>query len=98
MPASERRFWPQPQEDVHRLGEVKRIKVGEHKVLALMLYETSVACGDEPAELPVLRGRVIGSMDAIRCTACGKVHDWIIGEDAMVRLIELIYNKTERRS
>jgi len=92
MPANERRFWPRQQKDDHSLGEVKIIKVGEHKVLALMLYETSVARCDAPAELPMLRGKVIGSMDSIRCTVCGKLHDWIIGEDAMFGLIEMILN------
>lgn len=90
MPANERRFWPRPQEDPHILGEIKRIKVGEYVVRALMLYETSVARGDEPAALPVLRGRVIGSMDVIQCTICGRVHDWIIGEDAMLSLMEMM--------
>lgn len=96
MPANERRFWPRPQKDDHFLGEVKRIKVGEREVLALMLYETSVGRGDEPAALPVLRGKVIGSMDGIRCTICGRVHDWIIGEDAMFGLIEMVLGTEDR--
>jgi len=90
MPANERRFWPQPGKDRHILGEVKRIKVGERDILALMLYETSVGRGDMPAEMLVLRGKVIGSMDAIRCTICGRVHDWIIGEDAMDALLSSV--------
>jgi hypothetical protein len=38
----------------------------------------------------LLRGRVIGSMDAIQCTICGRVHDWGIGQDALDELLERI--------
>jgi hypothetical protein len=88
MPANDRRYWPRPEQDHHILGEVKRIKVGRTEVLALMLFESSQGRGNEPAEDLPLRGRPIGSMDAIRCTICGKVHDWIIGQDAMDELLE----------
>jgi hypothetical protein len=88
MPASERRFWPGSFQDHHILGEVKYVNVGEARVRALMLYEQSIGRGVEPTEDVLLRGRVIGSMDAIRCTICGRVHNWIIGQDAMDAFME----------
>ena len=86
MPANERRFWRAGCG--HILGETKRVASGTGTARALMLYESSVE--QEPAELPPLRGRVIGSMDAIRCTLCGRQRDWIIGEDALSGLIERV--------
>ena len=88
MTANDRRYWPSPQEDKHILGEIKRVTVGQVQVRALILYENSVGRGCEPPEETSLRGKVIGSMDAIRCTICGRVHDWLIGQDAMNELIE----------
>jgi hypothetical protein len=87
MPAGDRRFWPRPEKDRHILGEIRCVTVGETKVQALMLYESSFGRGCEPPEDVALRGKVIGSMDAIRCTICGKVHDWIIGQDAVNELL-----------
>jgi hypothetical protein len=71
------------------MGEVRRVVVSKGPVRALMLYEQSLATvGAVPAGVPTLRGRVVGSMDAIRCTVCGRVKDWIIGEDAIAELLE----------
>lgn len=85
MPANEHRFWI--CEHGHLLGEIKSIVVNGRNVRALMLYEQSVYLNELPAEMPVLRGKVIGSMDAIRCTICGRTRDWIIGEDGMQALL-----------
>lgn len=87
MPAGGRCFWPRPEEDRHILGEIRCVIVGETKVRALMLYEMSFGRGCEPPENTPLRGKLIGSMDAIRCTLCGRVHDWIIGQDAIDELL-----------
>lgn len=89
-PARERRYWPRPEEDRHILGEIGCIAMGETQIKALMLYERSVGRGADPPEDMMLRGKVIGSMDAIHCTICGRVHDWIIGQDAMDELLERI--------
>jgi hypothetical protein len=86
----DRRFWPHPEEDKHILGEIRCVVVGKARVRALMLYDASVGRGVEPSAETQLRGKVIGSMDAIRCTICGKVHDWIIGQDAMDELISRV--------
>lgn len=85
MPANERRLWF--CEKGHVLGEVRRIEVNDRNVRALMLYEHSFHSDNLPAEMPELRGKVIGSMDAIRCTICGRTRDWIIGEDGMQALL-----------
>ncbi len=89
-PTENRRYWPRPEEDRHILGEIRCIMVGETQVKALMLYETSHGRGGEPPVLTQLRGKVVGSMDAIRCTICGKVHDWIIGQDALDELLSKV--------
>jgi hypothetical protein len=91
MSANERRFWPRPEVHLHVLGEVRRIFIGQTEVRALMLYEQSVERDQVPAELPALRGKLIGDMDAICCTVCGQsVADWHIGEDAMEALLNRI--------
>lgn len=86
MPANERRLWA--GKCGHILGEIKRVVLGEHRVRALMLYEMSVL--QAPEVMPLLRGKVIGSMDAIRCTICGRERDWILGEDAMQELLSRV--------
>lgn len=91
MPASERRFWPRPDVHAHVLGEVVHVFIGQTRVRALALYETSVQRDLVPAELPSLRGKVIGDVDAITCSICGQpVADWHIGEDAMEVLISRV--------
>lgn len=91
MPANERRFWPRPDIHTHVLGEVAHVYIGQTRVRALMLYETSVARDQVPEELPSLRGKVIGDVDAIICSICGQpVADWHIGEDAMEVLISRV--------
>jgi hypothetical protein len=53
----------------------------------LMLFEQSAM--EMPAnELPLLRGRLFGDMKEIRCTICGRLRDWSIGEDALNELLE----------
>jgi hypothetical protein len=86
MPAGERRLWW--CRHGHVLGEVKHALVGQRRVRALMLYEVSVLLENVPAELPTLRGRVTAGMDDIRCTICGAVKSWEVGEDALEALFE----------
>ena len=88
MPAHERRFWPRADVHQHVLGELAHVYIGQTRVRALMLYEISVERDQVPAELPILRGKVIGDMDQLSCTLCGRpVADWHIGEDAIEALI-----------
>ena len=72
------------------MGEIKSIVVNSRTVRALMLYERSVYLNELPADIPELRGKVIGSMDTIRCTICGRTRDWIIGEDGMQALLSRV--------
>ena len=88
MPANERRFWI--CEHGHVMGEIKSIVVNSRTVRALMLYERSVYLNDLPVDMPTLRGKVIGSVYAIRCTICGRTRDWIIGEDGMQALLSRV--------
>jgi hypothetical protein len=91
MPANDRRPWPSLTKHQHVLGEVKIVMIGQSKVRALMLYEQSVERDQLPAELPELRGRVIGDQDRIRCTICQRpVADWLIGEDGLEALLERV--------
>ena len=90
MPAGDRRFWPRPEEDRHILGEIQYVTFGQAQVKALMLYEQSVGRGCEPPEDTPLRGKLIGGMNAIHCTICGRVHDWIIGQDAVNELLSKV--------
>lgn len=91
MAAAERRFWPRPEAHAHVLGEVRHAFIGQNRVRALMLYEQSVERDQVPADLPVLRGKVIGDVDEITCTICGKsVADWHIGDDALEALLNRI--------
>jgi hypothetical protein len=91
MPANERRFWPRPEVHHHVLGEVVNVYIGQTRVRALALYETSLERDRYPDTLPVLRGKLIGDMDEIACTICGQpVVDWHIGEDAMEILISRV--------
>ncbi len=87
MSAGDRCFWPCPEKDRHILGEIRCVTVGETKVRALMLYESSFGRGCEPPEDTPLRGKLIGGMKDIRCSICGRVHNWIIGQDAIDELI-----------
>jgi len=88
MPANDRKLWPRPAIHEHVLGEVKRVCVEQCSVLVLMVYEQSVERDAVPDELPPLRGRLLGDMDGIRCTICGReVADWHVGEDAMEVLL-----------
>ena len=94
MPATERRFWPRPEVHQHVLGEIKIIYVGEAKIRALMLYEQSVERDAIPEEMPPLRGRLVGEMDDIHCTICGRsVGDWLVGEDAMMALLSRVLTR-----
>lgn len=91
MPANERRFWPRPDVHRHVLGELAHMYIGQTRVRALMLYETSVERDQVPAELPSLRGKVIGDVDGLICTLCGEsVADWHIADDAMEALISRV--------
>lgn len=77
MPADERKYWPAPHKHIHLLGEVRRVAHGSGTISALYLYETSLARGSEPTELPPARvGAVIGACSGIVCTICGEKVDW----------------------
>jgi hypothetical protein len=82
----------------HIVGEIKSVTVGSGRVRALMLYEMSLEKDDVPDELPALRGKVIGSMDDIRCTICGHKRDWMIGEDGMQQLLKSVERMHEKIS
>jgi hypothetical protein len=91
MPASERRFWPRPVVHEHVLGEVVFVYLGQTRIRALMLYEHSVERDHAPLALPELRGRLIGDMDDIICTICGRpVANWHLGEDALEALLSAV--------
>lgn len=92
MPAGERRLWPRTDVHAHVLGEVVWVYVGQTRVRALALYETSVERDQVPDVMPDLRVEaIIGDSDRIACTICGRpVADWHIGEDAMEALLNRI--------
>lgn len=91
MPANEPRPWPRPAVHAHVLGVVKLMMIGRTRVHALFLFEQSVERDQVPAETPVLRSRIIGDVDNVRCTICGRpVADWHLGEDALEALLERV--------
>lgn len=96
MPAGERRLWW--CRHGHVLGEVKFALIASRRVRALMLYEVSVPLEAVPEELPTLRGRVTSGMDDIRCTICGAVKNWEVGEDALGALLEGRRARQERET
>lgn len=85
MPASERRMWKCPRG--HVIGEVKYLTRDKGvRVRALMQYDRSET--KLPDELPALRAKLIGDAYDVRCTICGTVRDWYMGEDAINELLE----------
>ncbi len=91
MPANERRQWVGSCK--HVVGEVKYVtRVSGVRLRALMVYETSLL--ELPAELPPLRMKLIGDALEIKCTICGAVRDWYLGEDA---INELLANRKKRQ-
>ena len=92
MPKSERRPWLAPCK--HVVGEVKYVmRDSGVRVRALMVYEVSVL--ELPAVLPLLRMKTIGDALEIKCTICGAVRDWYLGEDGLRELLE---KRKKRRS
>jgi hypothetical protein len=96
MPATDRKPWPRPVIHEHVLGEVVRVNVGQYQARVLMIYEQSVERNSIPDGLPPLRGRLLGDMDGVRCTICGReVANWHVGEDAMQALLSLVTSQVK---
>ena len=92
MPASERRPWLAPCK--HYVGEVRYVtRESGIRVRALMVYEVSTV--ELPAIMPPVRLKVIGDCLEIKCTICGAVRDWYLGEDGLRELLE---KRKKRRS
>ncbi len=85
--ADNRRFWS--FDCGHIGGEVVTRRVGTGRssgMRTLQLYERSLE--REPDAPQDLRGRLEGSVYAVRCTICGCTRDWIMGEDALRDLLD----------
>jgi hypothetical protein len=77
----------------HVLGAVERVKIttangSTAHVSRLMLYRQAVDPeADQPVDVDVIAA-VEGTTLNIRCSICGAVRPWFIGEDAIERLLE----------
>lgn len=72
----------------HVMGMVERVKVGGFHVARLMLYREAIdlAANGRMAEVDVM-AVVEGTVLDVRCSVCGEVRPWYIGEDAIRRVV-----------
>lgn len=84
MARNKQRFWR--FSCGHIGGEIQMARMGSGRMRILLLYEQSQKT--RPGCRPALRGRLLGTMYDIRCTICGCIRDWVIGDDALQELLE----------
>lgn len=71
----------------HTLGVVRRVKNGRYHLARLELFRQALADGDGEVDvIAVLEGTVLN----VRCSICGATRTWMMGEDALERLMEKI--------
>ncbi len=75
----------------HILGLAQREKVDGRWVTRLALYREAVdPTADAPAEVDVV-AVVDGSALDVRCSVCGAVRSWSVGQDALMRFLEVYF-------
>ena len=79
--SDELKIWRCP--NGHALGVVKRNGKGLHQ---LLLYRHAVQMDGNPAQVDVM-AVVEGSVMDIRCEICGEMRTWVIGQEAMDKLL-----------
>ena len=91
MPSDDLRAWQCP--NGHVLGVVKR--KANHGT-QLLLYRRAVdGQMERPREVDVM-AVVEGSVMDIRCDICGEMRTWVIGQEALERLLERCGTKMEK--
>lgn len=78
----ELKIWRCPQG--HGLGVVKRNGRG---IYQLLLYRHAIEAVGELGQVDVM-AVVEGSVMDIRCDICGEMRTWVIGQEALERLLE----------
>ncbi len=71
----------------HIIGELRYVEDEGHRVTALAVYDVSVPAGQCPPQRPSIRLDVIGDARNIRCTICGNVQRWEIGQAGFLALM-----------
>ena len=79
--SDELKIWRCPKG--HALGVVRRNGRGLNQ---LLLYRHAVQMDGNPAQVDVM-AVVEGSVMDIRCDICGEMRTWVIGEEAMDKLM-----------
>lgn len=74
----------------HGLGVVRRAKAGDHHVSRLFLFRQAVDRSEPTPESVDVIAVVEGTTLDIRCSVCGAVRTWYMGEDALERLMAKI--------
>ncbi len=73
----------------HILGVVRREKVSRYWVRRLALYREAVdPKASAPADVDVI-GVVDGAALDVRCSVCGAVRSWSVGQDALERFLSV---------
>lgn len=70
----------------HVLGVVQRVRAGKGHVSRLLLFRQAIDA-DCQADVDVIAA-VEGTALNIRCSVCGEVRPWYIGQDAIERLLQ----------
>ncbi|HFC09052.1 MAG TPA: hypothetical protein ENJ54_04225 [Chloroflexi bacterium] len=75
----------------HILGLARRQKVNGRWVTRLLLYREAVdTAAERPAEVDVVAA-IEGTALDVRCSVCGAVRSWSVGQDALERLLASVY-------
>ena len=75
----------------HILGLARRQKVNGRWVTRLLLYREAVdTAAERLAEVDVVAAIEGAALD-VRCSVCGAVRSWSVGEDALERFLEAYY-------
>lgn len=67
----------------HTLGVVRRHKNGSYHVMRLELFRQALAKDGDGDVIAVAEGTVLN----VRCSICGATRTWVMGQDAMERLL-----------
>jgi len=80
----------------HILGQASREKVNGRWITRLALYREAIdPHATLPAEVDVV-AVVDGAALDVRCSVCGAVRSWSVGQDALMRFLEVYFGSHGR--